>query len=307
MNAAVYSCWFKGGKGRAGVDLEQARAIVDGAHEAFVAMDAAGRITYWNPMAERTFGWTREEAVGQVLADTVVPPAYREAHWRGLRRFIETGEQTVLGQRLEIEALDRSGRVVPVELTISHQLIDGEHAFHAFLHDISERKRTEREREELLARVEAMARTDELTGLANRRAWQEELQRELARGQRHEHAVCVALLDLDHFKAYNDQRGHPAGDALLREAAIAWRLQLRVTDVLARYGGEEFAALLPDCPPDEALKVIARVREATPEGQTCSAGIACWDGSESPDELIGRADAALYQAKRAGRNRAITA
>lgn len=289
------------------MDLEQARAIVDGAHEAFIAMDADGGITYWNPMAEATFGWTRDEAVGRSLADTVVPPSHREAHRRGLRHFLETGEQNVLGQRLEFDAVHRDGHLFPVELTISHQRIDGEHAFHAFMHDISDRRHIEAEREELLARVEAIARTDELTGLPNRRAWQEELRRELERAKRHEHAVCVALLDLDGFKPYNDEHGHPTGDALLQDAANAWRIEVRVTDVLARYGGDEFAALLPDCPPDEALKVVGRIRGATPERQTCSAGVAYWDGSERAERLVARADAALYEAKRSGRNRAITA
>jgi diguanylate cyclase len=289
------------------VDLEQARTIVDAAHEAFVAMDAEGRITYWNPMAEATFGWTRREAVGRVLADTIIPPAHREAHRAGLRRFLDTGEHAVLGKRLEIDALHRDGRVFPIELTISHQLLDGEHAFHAFMHDISERKRIEHEREELLARVEAIARTDELTGLPNRRAWDEDLRLELARGRRQDHAVCVAMIDLDFFKDYNDERGHQAGDALLQEAATAWRMQLRVTDVLARYGGEEFAVLLPDCPPHQALKVIGRLRGTTPERQTCSAGVAYWDRAESADALVGRADAALYEAKRSGRDRAVTA
>jgi len=289
------------------MDLQEAHGILDAAHEAFIAMDADGRITYWNPMAETTFGWTREEAIGRSLAETVVPPAHRDAHRRGLQRFLETGERKVLGRRLEIEALHRSGRQFPIELTISHQLVDGQHVFNAFLHDISARKQIESQREELLARVEAIARTDELTGLANRRAWEEELRRELDRARRHKHPVCVALLDLDRFKDYNDEHGHPTGDTLLHEAATAWRLHLRVTDVLARYGGDEFAALLPDCPPHEALKVITRMRKGTPDRQTCSAGVACWNGSERAEELVGRADAALYDAKRAGRDRAITA
>jgi diguanylate cyclase (GGDEF)-like protein len=115
------------------------------------------------------------------------------------------------------------------------------------------------------------------------------------------------LLDLDHFKRYNDERGHQAGDAFLRETAMTWRMQLRVTDFLARYGGEEFAALLLECPPDEALQILDRLRAATPEGETCSAGLAYWDGSESPESLVGRADVALYEAKRSGRDRVVSA
>lgn len=161
------------------------------------------------------------------------------------------------------------------------------------------------ERIALLARLEALARTDELTGLPNRRAWQEALPREIARAGRSGEPFCVAVLDLDHFKHYNDQEGHQAGDRLLKQLAGAWSGELRASDTLARYGGEEFALLLPACSIDRAVDVVARLREATPDGQTCSAGIADWDGTEAAAELIGRADRALYEAKRAGRNRTV--
>lgn len=160
---------------------------------------------------------------------------------------------------------------------------------------------------ELLGRLAAMARTDELTGLPNRRAWEEQTPRELARARRDETPLCIALLDLDHFKAYNDERGHQAGDRLLKQAASAWRRELRSTDLLSRYGGEEFALMLPGCDAEQALATVERIRESTPEGQACSAGVACWDGIESAFELFGRADAALYEAKRGGRDRAVWA
>ena len=100
---------------------------------------------------------------------------------------------------------------------------------------------------EATRRLAEAADTDELTGLANRRAWQREFERELARAAREEADVCVAILDLDRFKDFNDTYGHHAGDARLREAAAAWRAELRGGDLLARYGGEEFAILLPRC------------------------------------------------------------
>jgi diguanylate cyclase (GGDEF)-like protein len=84
-------------------------------------------------------------------------------------------------------------------------------------------------------------------------------------------------------------------------------MTLRVTDFIARYGGEEFVLVLADCPLGEAMAVIQRIRAVTPEGQTCSAGVAAWDGQESADELVGRADAALYEAKRSGRDRVVAA
>ncbi|HEX6715352.1 MAG TPA: GGDEF domain-containing protein [Thermoleophilaceae bacterium] len=158
------------------------------------------------------------------------------------------------------------------------------------------------ERVELLTRLESIARTDDLTGLPNRRAWDEELPRELLRSKRAARPLCVAMLDLDHFKVFNDEHGHQAGDRFLKQAAAAWGVELRGTDFLARYGGEEFALALPGCTPELAMEVAERVRAATPEGETCSIGIACWDGSEEAPSLLGRADAALYEAKHRGRN-----
>jgi diguanylate cyclase (GGDEF)-like protein len=110
------------------------------------------------------------------------------------------------------------------------------------------------------------------------------------------------MIDLDHFKEFNDERGHQAGDRFLKQAAAAWGVELRGTDILARYGGEEFALALPGCTPERSIEVAARLRAATPEGETCSIGIACWDGEEGAPSLLGRADAALYQAKHRGRN-----
>ena len=163
------------------------------------------------------------------------------------------------------------------------------------------------ERADLLARLEAIARTDDLTGLANRRAWDELLPTELARARRDDAPLCVAMLDLDRFKAYNDEHGHQTGDRLLKAAAGTWRASLRATDVLARYGGEEFAVVLPRCDLENALVLLARLRKATPEEQTVSAGVAAWDGEEAPEALVARADAALYEAKNGGRNQVIVA
>ena len=107
---------------------------------------------------------------------------------------------------------------------------------------------------------------------------------------------------LDHFKAYNDRHGHPAGDRLLRAAAAAWQERLRKTDLLARYGGEEFAVLLPNCGVGDAMEIAERLRIALPEG-TCSIGVASWDRREEANALVDRADRALYAAKKGGRNR----
>jgi len=155
--------------------------------------------------------------------------------------------------------------------------------------------------------LEDLAFTDALTGLGNRRAWETWLDEALGAGRASGEPLCVAIFDLDHFKAYNDANGHPAGDALLAGAAVTWRRELRPTDILARYGGEEFAAVLPACSLEGAQVVVERIRAATPAGQTVSAGIAQWDGREDNEALVARADAALYAAKAAGRDRALAA
>jgi diguanylate cyclase (GGDEF)-like protein len=159
----------------------------------------------------------------------------------------------------------------------------------------------------LMAQLNATARTDPLTGLPNRRVWDEDLARELSRARRHGGRLCLVMLDLDHFKAYNDRHGHQAGDQLLKSTAAAWRDTLRPTDTLARYGGEEFALLLPHTEHADAARAVTRLLALVPLGQSASAGIAAWDTTETGDALVARADAALYAAKAAGRSRAVFA
>jgi diguanylate cyclase (GGDEF)-like protein len=110
------------------------------------------------------------------------------------------------------------------------------------------------------------------------------------------------MLDLDHFKAYNDSHGHLAGDRQLKTSAVNWQAQLRSSDVLARVGGEEFAILLKGCSIQDARARVEHLRRATPPGVTCSAGLVERQGGESGEALMERADAALYAAKRNGRD-----
>jgi diguanylate cyclase (GGDEF)-like protein len=153
------------------------------------------------------------------------------------------------------------------------------------------------ERVELLARLERIAHTDELTGLPNRRAWRDELPREMARAKREHWPLCVAMLDIDSLKQINDTRGHHAGDQLLKQNAAAWSSALRPVDLLARYGGDEFAAVLTGCRLDDAQKLIDRLVEATPDDHGVSVGIAEWDGTQGVHALMAEADARLYAAK----------
>ena len=160
---------------------------------------------------------------------------------------------------------------------------------------------------ELLQALNDTASSDELTGLVNRRGWDSLLATEMAVCRQRGTPLSVAIVDLDHFKHFNDVHGHRAGDRLLREAAGAWTGVLRRGDQLARWGGEEFTLLLPNCPGDCAMEVVERLRAATPGDQTCSAGIASWDGLESATALFERMDQALYEAKTGGRDSSVLA
>lgn len=149
--------------------------------------------------------------------------------------------------------------------------------------------------------------TDPLTRTGNRRSWDREIAREMARAARSSEPLVVAIIDLDRFKEYNDRHGHVAGDRHLADCARAWRDALREEDTLVRAGGEEFFLILPRTSADEAATVLDRVRTRTPHDETCSIGHAVWDGRESDRRLLHRADQALYRAKTAGRNRVLAA
>ena len=164
-----------------------------------------------------------------------------------------------------------------------------------------------------LKRAKELAHTDPLTGLSNRRALSELIVRDIARAHRTKEAFCVAILDIDHFKRVNDRYGHAAGDQALMHVAFVAKSGVRETDAICRYGGEEFIILLPGAGADGAYFVIDRMRkmvEKTPfifGGQKItlrySAGVAQLQADEDAERLLERADRALYQAKRSGRNR----
>ena len=148
---------------------------------------------------------------------------------------------------------------------------------------------------------------DGLTNTFNRRYFLDRLHGELRFAVRHDKPIALLFVDIDHFKKINDTYGHQAGDQVLAGVARTMMTTIRAEDVLARYGGEEFAVVLPRCDLEDALVLLARLRRSTPQEQTVSAGIAQWERGESAESLVARADAALYEAKNAGRNRVIVA
>ncbi|MES2019347.1 MAG: sensor domain-containing diguanylate cyclase [Pseudomonadota bacterium] len=294
------------------------KVILESSHEAYIEMNALGVLTGWNAQAERTFGWTREQAIGRAMADLIIPAPLRERHKAGLRRFLETGTGSVIGKRLELPALHRDGSEFPVELTIS--VIDdcGQASFAAFLHDIRERKAAELTISESEQRLAQLARFDTLTGLPNRYHLNEKLEEASNRRRRLGTPIALMFLDIDHFKQINDTLGHAAGDLVLKEFAARLQGCLRVTDIAGRLAGDEFIVFM-EAPHDAgepatvAAKIIDAMAPAWQVGErailvTTSIGIAyACEEALSADALLARADAALYQAKADGRNRFVIA
>ncbi len=189
----------------------------------------------------------------------------------------------------------------------------------------SERENLERsvaertaELQEANARLQLLAVTDGLTGLFNHRRFQEALNAELIRAERHKRPLSVLMIDVDFFKKINDAMGHPAGDELLRRLAEILGRDLRQSDLIARYGGEEFTVLLPETTKSEAVMVGERMRAAVEAGAnlgtalkqkvTVSLGVATYpeDGTTA-EGVLEAADQAMYVAKRQGRNRVVGA
>src|SRR2546423_6498924 len=219
---------------------------------AVVSADASGRITQFNPAAERTFGYKAREVLGERVI-LLLTERCREPYRLQVESLFSSEDAESAGRTIQLAGLRKDGSEFPLELCLVTWKAAKGSLYTCIVRDITKRIETERERDDLLRRVEAMARTDELTGVANRRAWDEELRRELARATRLGYSMHVVMLDLDRFKDYNDSHGHQAGDALLRDIGTEWRLTARVTDFVARYGGDESALLLPQRP-DEGVR-----------------------------------------------------
>jgi diguanylate cyclase (GGDEF)-like protein/PAS domain S-box-containing protein len=276
----------------------RARRFFDISRDMLCTLDPEGRCIEANDAWERVLGYGPEEMRGKRVLDLAHADDRKQAITEAMRVF-EGAESD--GFETRVRARDGSWHWIHS----SAALAADEGLIYARSTDITEFKRIAAEREQLLDEVENMARSDALTGLPNRRALDDLLPRDMARARRGDSALCLAIIDIDHFKVYNDTNGHLAGDAVLRECAIAWDSQLRGEDMIVRFGGEEFLVVLPDCSLDQAAAIVERLRAATPNGQTCSAGLTLWDRVESVDDLLGRADAALYEAKEAGRDRLV--
>ncbi|MBW8459025.1 MAG: EAL domain-containing protein [Thiobacillus sp.] len=288
-------------------DKARLRAILDSALDAVVQMNREGIITGWSSQAENIFGWSREEALGRVLSETIIPPQYREAHTQGLKRFLFAGEGTILNPRFEVAGLHRDGHEFPVELSITAVNTAGECEFNGFIRDITQQK----ESEELIWK---QANFDTLTGLPNRHMFHDRMVQEIKKADRAELEIGLLFIDLDKFKEVNDTLGHTMGDILLQEAARRIGGCVRETDTVARLGGDEFIVILAELGDTGSVERVAgNIRQSLAKPFllknemvyiSTSIGITLYpNDATNVDDLLKNADQAMYAAKNEGRNR----
>jgi len=287
--------------------------LIEESLDAVLVIDEHGHIRYMNCAMQALSGFQPGEAIGQPLQG-LLPEAYGEQERGYFERFLENSTQSeVLGSVREFAIRHRTGEMIPIEMkALDLGVVDAVHYFGAFCTDLRVRRQAEAKNAALLEQLERLAMSDTLTGLPNRRAFETEAGRIVARAKRIQSPITVGIADIDHFKKINDQHGHPAGDEVLSAVSAVLVQAARSSDFVARIGGEEFGLLFPDARPETALAVAERMRRAvqdfsivTSEGielkVTISIGLASFEGSLS--EALSHADKALYRAKDQGRNR----
>ncbi len=254
-----------------------------------------GEILEVNASAVRLYGYARNELLGKRYLELATDPE------KGFSRIDELNEHIPLSYHGK-----KDGTLFPVEIFTSSFAWKRHAVLIAAIRDITERKRLQDELRDLSER-------DPLTSLYNRRKLYQVLAMELKRARRSGSPLSLLLMDLDHFKTINDTFGHDIGDVVLRNVAEVVSATLRSTDIFARYGGEEFVVVCPDTDLDGAVVVAEKLRGAI-EGYrfpgvggkvTISVGISLMEAGDAEDALIGRADRALYVAKKTGRNRVV--
>ena len=282
----------------------QLAAIIEATPDGVALIDPHGTLRYINPAGRSILGLEQNQPLSALSFFDFCPPPLRVfMQEEALPTVIHDGRWST-----EAELIDGKGRLFPVFLALfAHKEANAEVAlFSLILRDISEQKRRE-------AELAHLAHHDTLTGLFNRRRFQEELDGRLAQVRRYRTQGALLFIDVDGLKAINDTFGHQTGDTFLRDLAALFRSQLREVDILARFGGDEFAILLstPDAQraPAVAERLLQTVRQhvTVVAGRslrcTISIGIALIpQHGSTPNEVLEHADLALYQAKTEGRN-----
>lgn len=279
------------------------RVLHENAFDGIVIADCSGLIIDSNTSVEKIFGYEEDELVGKDIS-ILIPEMYSEKYEKGLKRFVETGEGSIMEQVLQLEGKRKSGELFPIELTLSELTIDGSLLLSGTMRDISERRKSEE-------RIEQLAYYDQLTGLPNRVLFMDRLKQSLARARRYDTQLGLLFLDLDRFKTLNDTLGHTIGDQFLKAAAERLTYFTRSSDSVARIGGDEFVIFVADQEDVSGIMVVAgKIASIFKEPfdingneffLTASIGVSAYpqDG-EDVTTLMKNADTAMYRAKDEG-------
>jgi diguanylate cyclase (GGDEF)-like protein/PAS domain S-box-containing protein len=276
--------------------------LVESSDDAILTKDRDGKIVSWNAGAEVLYGYSGAEAIGRPVS--ILEPPELSGTQDEITHQVFAGEPV---DRIETEWIRKDGKRVAVSLTVSPvRDASGNVALASIIaRDITERKRYER-------RLRYLADHDQLTGLINRRRFEEDLKRELARAGRHHSLGAVLSIDIDKLKSINDSAGHSAGDTVLIAVANVLKARFRAADVVARVGGDEFSVLLVEVTPEQARAAAFDLRAAVGSscrpmyggrrlGVTVSIGVAAFESDDATSaEVLVNADLAMYAAKAAG-------
>jgi len=213
------------------------RAVIDGAFDAILTIDTAGLLVEFNPAAERIFGYKKDEVIGKLMSELIIPARYRTAHHAGHQQYVMSGVKHIFNQRIELVAMRADGSEFPIELTLT-ALKDADLSLvTGFVRDISEQKKARQE-------IENFAYYDALTALPNRRLLIDRYQHAILIAQRASTYCGLLFIDLDKFKTLNDTKGHDVGDQLLIEVAKRVQNTVRAGDTVARLSGDEFVVII---------------------------------------------------------------
>ncbi len=282
-----------------------------------IATDDLGRVRFLNSVAEQLTGWTQAEAFGKAMVEIfpIVDETTRQPVPNPALEALSKGECMTLAENTVLIHKDGTEKAIDDSAAPIRDVNGRVSGAVLVFRDITERRRLERqleayrrELEAANARLAALATTDGLTNLKNRRAFQDKLTEEIKRAGRIPSPLSLLIFDVDHFKQFNDTYGHTAGDNVLRSVARLLEETARTTDFVARYGGEEFAVLLPDTDREGSVVLAERMRLAIAQHAwrerpiTISVGASTLSPPEKYAALVDDADAALYESKRKGRN-----
>lgn len=302
-------------------DTHRVKLLLDSSPTAVFLVEQTGTITYSNHLAELIFGYQKNELIGKSI-ENLVPLHLRDQHKDHRKLYINSPVLRPMGTLHNLIGLRKNGDEFPIDVGLNPvwmdrgmliicSVIDISYKMHYLNNLMEERKKLSKDK----ARLEKLADSDALTGIYNRRAFERILLNHLTSARESGEIVSIILADIDHFKNFNDQYGHPVGDLLLKDLGNVLSKNMRREDTVARIGGEEFVMILPGTSYQQVMVFGERLRKIVEQGGwsskdlTISLGAATYQFTSkrtslksAMNQLITEADRAMYQSKHMGRN-----